>query len=168
MKKLDSEGFHLVEMLLAIFMFAIMAQMMAVAMLVLARATLTHESRNFGQQKAQQMYAELQSMAYNNRGGSGEVLDSFNDGSQYNFVLTTDKSVTQPDAPLSGNTMVGGHWRYLRQIQVGPSPNTDPNSRQVVVQVWKSQSAGASLVPGVLLDNTFGIISPGSGLPFSQ
>lgn len=167
MKKLDPKGFSLVELCFAALILAIMAQTFMMARMVVAKKTLSLSDHNYAELKADQMFNELQAEANTNPYFGGMILDGFNDGTNYNLVLTTDKAVTFPGSPLSGNQQAGGHWRFLRQVQVNPS-FYPPGSRLVVINVWRCASDGNPLVPGLLLTSVSGTIAAPSLPTFSQ
>ncbi len=167
MKRLDSQGHTLVEMCIAIVIFALTAQAMAVALLVIARQIISNEDHGYAAIKGQQLFNELMAQANRNPGYGGAVLDGFNDGAQYKQVLTIDPQVQQPNDPVSGNRQTNGHWRYLRQIRVGPTAGGF-QAREVLVNIWRYSSDNSPLVPGLLLTTVEGTINPGGPITYKQ
>jgi hypothetical protein len=167
MKRLDSKGLGMVEMCIGMLILTFIAQSVVLARLVLARKTLSLEDHSYASMKAQQMFNELSAQANSNPVFGGGILDGYSDGPLYNLVLTTDKAVSQPADPLSGNRQANGHWRYLRQVQVNPVDG-NPQARQVVICIWKCASDSNPLVPGLLLTTTIGTVVPGAVPSCSQ
>jgi hypothetical protein len=162
MKNLDAKGVSLVEMCFAMLIFAMIAQVLAMTLLVLARRTLQIEEKGYSAIKGQQMFNELQAAANRNPRYGGQILDSYNDGMRFNLILTTDRAVSSPDDPLSGNSKKNGHWRYLRLVQIGQANNGNYQARQVAIEVTKCEADGNTLVPGIILSTTVGTVTPGS------
>jgi len=94
-------------------------------------------SRAFATQKAIQMMEELRSIVETQ---NINVLDNYNDGSKYQYLLTTQLGITDPGNRMSGNVKIAGQWKYARQIAIIPMPN-DSFSRQVFVRVYRNTSA---------------------------
>jgi type II secretory pathway pseudopilin PulG len=167
MKRFDPKGTTLVEMCIVIVILGLLAQSLVLARLVLARKTIALQDSTFASMKALQMFNELLAQANGNQWLGTEILDSYSDGSQFNLVMTTDKSVSQPGNPLSQNCQTNGHWRYLRQVQVNPVVGT-PQARQVVINVWRCASDSNPMVPGVLLTTIVGTVIPGTFSSYTQ
>jgi hypothetical protein len=163
MKTLDAKGMGMVELLIGVLIFTLLAESVVMMRLVVARKTVRQADQNYASLKGLQMTNELEAQANGNPFYGGAVLDGFNDGVSFNLNLTTDKSVNDPGDPLSGNRQTNGHWHYLRQVQVSP---VDGNiwARQVVVKVWICASDGNSPSPGLLLATVSGMIIPGTAL----
>ena len=167
MKRLDAQGFSLVKLMFMVLIFAIIAQCVVLTLMVMGKKTVSLEDHCYASVKGAQMYNELQAYANNNPYWGGQILDGYNDGTAYSLLLTADKSVTQPDDPLSGNRLFNGHWRYLRQIQVEPGGGPYM-SRNVVVYIWRCESDGNTKVPGLLLNTTLGNMVPGTSPTYTQ
>lgn len=168
MKNLDAKGVSLVEMCFAMLIFAMIGQVLAMTLLVLARRTLQIEERSYAAIKGQQMFNELQAAANSNASYGGQILDTYSDGTKYNLLLTTDRAVKSPDDPLSGNSKKNGHWRFLRLVQIDPANDGNLQDRQVAIMVTKCEADGNTLVPGVLLSTTVGTVTPGSPPSYFQ
>ncbi len=152
----------MLEMCVAIVMLGLMAQAVVQFWTVFTRQTVALEAKGYASMKAKQMLNELMAQANGHPLDGGAILDGYNDGLQYNLILTTDKQVQNPGDPLSGNRQANGHWEYLRQIEIYPSINNpDTQARQVIINVWKCDSDGSPLVPGVLLASQFEMVIPG-------
>jgi hypothetical protein len=167
MKKLDAKGLGMAEMCMAMVILALLAQSVVLARLVSARRTAALEDSGYASMKALQIFNELLAQANSNPWNSGGILDGYNDGLQFNLVLTIDKSVNQPGDPLSGNRQTDGHWRYLRQVQISPV-STDPQSRQVVINIWRCASDNNPMAPGILLTTIVATVVPGMTPSYSQ
>ncbi len=167
MKRINSVGVSLTEMCVAIVILGLTAQATVQFWKVFTRQTIALEDKSYASMKARQMFEELLAQSNGNPANGLEILDSYNDGSQYNLMLTTDKLVTDPGNPLSGNRLANGHWRYLRQVQVNPVNNI-VQSRQVVIRVWNCASDHNPLLPGVLLATLTEMVLPEANSFFSQ
>jgi hypothetical protein len=167
MKRLNSKGLGLPEMCIGMLFLSLIVQSIVLSLLVLTKKAVVLEERGYASIKAQQMYNELSACANSSPVFSEEILDGTSDGSGYNLVLTTDKLVHDPEDPLSGNRKANGHWKYLRQIQVGPVDG-NPQARQVTVKVWRCQSDGNPLVPGLMLNTALGTVIPGARPTYVQ
>ncbi len=165
MKTLDAKGIGMVELLFGILILTFLAESIVMMQMVLARKITRQMDQSYARLKGLQMMDELEAQANSNPFYGGAILDSFNDGVSFNLNLTTDKSVSDPGDPLSGNRQANGHWRYLRQVQVSPvGGNT--GARQVSVKVWICASDGNPPSPSLLLATVSGVIIP--GLPLSK
>jgi hypothetical protein len=167
MKRLNSKGLSLVEMCFAILILSMVAQWAVLVELVLTKKTLAQQDRGFAQMKAQQIFNELQACANASPGLGAGVLDGYNDGTHYDLDLTIDKKASGPGDPLSGNRQGNGHWRFLRQVQISPVDGV-PQARLAVVRIWRCESDGDPLVPGLLLTTALGLVVPGSQPIFTQ
>ena len=167
MKRLNAQGQSLLKLMIAIVILGLIAQWMVMSLIILGRRTVQMEDQGYACAKGNQMFNELLGYANNNPFYAGPLLDSYNDGNQYNLVLTADKAVTLPGDPLSDNRQANGHWKYLRQIQVAPDSG-NYQARQVTVRIWKCQSDAPPLAPGVLLSTTLGTIVPGVRPSYAQ
>ena len=162
MIRLKEKGHTLVEMCIAMVIMALTAQMLAMTILVMARAVKQNEERRFASIKGLQMFNELQVVANRNPGMCGWILDPYSDGTKFSTVLTTDKLVTAPDDPLSGNTKINGHWRYLKMVQVSHVSPNNYQDRQVAIIVTRCEDDGNTPTAGLLLSTTIGTVSPGT------
>jgi type II secretory pathway pseudopilin PulG len=167
MRRLDSKGITLVELCVSLVVLALTAQATVQFWKVFTIKTVSLEDKSYAGMKAQQMLNELLAQSSSNPGNGTAILDSYNDGSQYNLMLTIDKHVSDPGNPLSGNRQANGHWHYLRQVQVSPVA-TDPLARQVLIHIWKCASDGNPLVPGLILANINEMIIPSANISYSM
>ena len=165
MKRLNSDGISLIELCITIVVLALVAQATVQFWKVFTVQTVSLEDKSYAGMKAQQMLNELLAQSGSNSANGTAILDSYNDNSQYNLMLTTDKLVSDPGNPLSGNRLSNGHWRYLRQVQVNPVA-TDPLARQVLIHIWKCASDSSPLVPGKALTTINEMIIPTSNISY--
>ncbi|HVZ80146.1 MAG TPA: type II secretion system protein [bacterium] len=156
-KLMNQKGYTIIELSIAVLILGAMASAVLMARSFMAKQTVRNTDKAFATQKAIQMYEELRALVNGNEKAGVAVLDDYSDGSVYNTVLTTDKTIDVP-APgtpnpgdnLSGNIKSNGNWRYLRQVQVSKVAN-DPYIRQVVIRVWRYASDKNPNSPGELL-----------------
>ncbi|HTC20266.1 MAG TPA: hypothetical protein VK859_05415, partial [bacterium] len=174
MKKMNQAGYNLVEFMIAVGILAAMASSVIMARSFMAKQTVNNTDKAYATQKAVQMFEELRTLVNGNEKLGVSVLDDYSDGTAYNTILTTDKTVdtglpaANPADPLSKNIKTDGNWRYLRQVQVNRQAN-DPNSRQVIIKVWRYASDQNPTEPGVLLATVGGMLRTLSNLfPPSQ
>ncbi len=120
-------------------------------------------NKQFATQKAISMLEELKSLVQV-RGDSASVLDSYDDGAYLKAVLTTDRSVTDPAAAVSGNVALGpGRWKYLRQVTVSLLPGTtDPDVRLASVRVAINRDDNRDGEPDALAE-VAGVIRTAAG-----
>jgi hypothetical protein len=145
----------LVELLIAMTILAMVALAVISARYFIAKRSVIVNDKAYAAEKAIQMMEEIKSTAI----GGTAILDSFDDGSSsYNPILTTDKSVTSPGDPLSGNRSLtsGSGWRFLRNISIQHMAD-DPTGRQVYIRVFRSADSNPSL-PDVELADVGGIV----------
>ena len=163
MKKLNQQGYNLVELSIAVALLAILASSVMIARSYMAKQTVKASDKAYATQKAIQMFEELRALVNGSEKLGVSVLNNYSDGKSYNTVLTTDQLVdtglptANPLDPLSGNRLSNGHMRYLRQIAVNNVPN-DVWARQVVVKVWLYDSDSDPNNPGDLLATVGGYL----------
>jgi hypothetical protein len=154
MKKLNAQGYGLVELCIAMLILTCIAESLVILRLVKVKKTVAFQDRGYAAMKALQMLEELKARANTLPVYGAHLLDGYHDGEKVKPVLTTDPFVDKPGGdpgdPLSGNRKTNGHWRYLRRIRVQPVEE-DPLARRVVIQVWKFASHSDPTVPGLLL-----------------
>lgn len=110
------------------------------------RGTQDNMNRQFAVQKAMSMLEELKSVVQTETASS--ALDSFDDGTVDQPVLTTQSGVTDPAAPSSGNRMMGGKWLFERRITVQKMPGAN-DLRLVNVKVFVNDAGGTRLLAEV-------------------
>ncbi len=167
-KRINESGMTLVELVIASAIMATMASTVILARSLMAKQAVNTNDRAFAAQKAIQMYQELRALVNGNENAIN-LLDNYSNGTQYDYVLTTDKTVdtgtssANPANALSGNIKTDGNWRYLRQVLVNHiSYNAD--LRQVIVKVWRYASDQNPTEPGQLLAEVDGMLSTNAGL----
>ena len=122
----------LIETLVAMFLTSIVIFAGVTFMISSLRATTHNLDRQFATQKAISMLEELKSLVQV-QGSSVAVLDAYDDGQSYSYVLTTDRTISDPVAPASGNApLCVGLWKYKRQVTVSMLPGTTDNSTRLV------------------------------------
>jgi hypothetical protein len=96
------------------------------------------------------MLEELKALVQNEGdGANGSVLDSYDDGTTNQIILTTQAGVTTADAPVSGNTNLGnGKWLFERRITVQKVPRAN-DLRLVTVAVYVNDIGGTRLIAQV-------------------
>jgi hypothetical protein len=118
--------------------------------------------RQFAIQKAISMLEELKSLVQI-QGDSATVLDGFDDGTTFKTVLTTDRSIADPQVPPSDNVHLGSGWKYTRQVTVSLLPGTnDPAVRLVNVKVALNRDEDHDGKPD-LLGEVAGVIRTAAG-----
>lgn len=155
LKKLDQRGLTLVELLVSMTILAMVALAVISARYFVAKRGVDVNDKAYAAEKAIQMMEEIKSVAV----GGTAVLDSYDDGSNtFNPLLTTDKNVTNPGDPLSGNrtSPSGTGWRFLRNISI-QHMSDDPTARQVYIRVFRSSSADSTL-PDIELADVGGVV----------
>jgi prepilin-type N-terminal cleavage/methylation domain-containing protein len=163
MRKLNQQGYNLVELMIAVAILAALASSVILARSFMAKQTVITSDKSYATEKAIQMFEELKALVNGQEKAGVNVLDNYSDGSLYNKVLTTDKTVDitpvgsgNPGDPLSGNRMTNGHWRYLRQVTVNRV--ADPYTRQVIIKIWLYDGDTDPNNPGPLLAEVGGML----------
>ena len=163
MKRLNPQGYSLIEVMIAALILASLASAVIATRTFVAKQTVKNTDKSYGTQKAIQMFEELKALVKGQGSSSIDVLDQYSDGTNYNPVLTTDKTVdtglsgADPSNALSGNRQTNGHWRYLRQIEVDKVAN-DLYARQIFIRVWRYASDTDPNSPGDLLAEVGGVL----------
>src|SRR5439155_1258621 len=142
-------GTSLAEALVAL---AIMGVTIAFTMKLVStsyRATRDNINKQFATQKAISMLEELRAVVQTQNGPAVTMLDASEVCTTNQPILTTDQSVTDPAAMLSGNTLVGaGKWLYERRISVQKMPGAS-DLRIVNVKVFINLEGGPRLLAEV-------------------
>lgn len=158
LKRIQQKGFSMVEVMVAASILAVsVASVSALQSQVYQQVRRTND-RSFAAQKATQMFEELRSFVQANREEPLKSLQDYfsNGASEYVPTLTTEKRpdqsdpnnhhkdfYLQPNDPLSANTKVQNHWKFVRQVLVEPVPS-DENARHVTVKVWYADQSGTN------------------------
>jgi len=154
-KKLNAQGMTIIELLIAVGIMAALASSVILARQFMAKQTQKTSDKIFATQKAIQMFEELRALAAQGGTAGFATLDNYNDGSNYQDILTTDKSVTAPGDPLSANKNIG-YWKFWRQVSI-VHVTQDPFARIVNVRVYGGLS-GNKADTGTLLAEVGGIL----------
>ncbi len=161
--KRNERGMTLVEVLVSL---AIVAVIIALSTSMISTALLGTQdniNKQFATQKAVSMLEELRALIQTQSGTTTIVLDAYDDGTTNQTVLTTQRSVTDPAAPASGNTRAGGQWLFERRITVQRVRGAN-DLRIVNVKVFVREARGPRLLAEVA-----GVLSTiGQSLPPTQ
>lgn len=134
-------GATLLEVLISAAIFVVVAVAIAMGLLRNIQNTQAAKDKAFAAGKVIQMMEELRSLTVRSGAVAG-VLDDYDDGSAVdNPILTTNKDVTDPADPLSGNA----RRRYARQVSVIHLAN-QPLIRRVTVRVFLASASGPQLL----------------------
>lgn len=113
------------------------------------RATRDNINKQFATQKAISMLEELRALVQTQDASNVSMLDAYDDGVVNVPILTTDKSVTDPGATLSGNTSIGtDKWLYERRVTVQRVAGAS-DLRIVNVKVFVNAEGGSRLLAEV-------------------
>ena len=143
-------GMTLVEVLVSLAIVSVIIVYSGHMLSVAYRTTQNNMNKQFATQKALSMLEELKALVQSvGDGSSGSVLDSYDDGTTNQTILTTQAGVTKPDAPASGNTDLGkGEWLFERRITVQKVPGAN-DLRLVHVAVYVHDAGGTRLLAEV-------------------
>ena len=159
----SQKGMSLIEVLVSLLLVVVVL----FALLGFANASFRSSRRNldkqFAIQKAISMLEELKTAAQAQT-TSATVLDTYDDGTAVNPILTTDRSVTDPGAAGSDNASLGAAgWKYVRQVSVSLLPGTaDPNVRLVGVRLFLNRDENLDGKPDTLAE-VVGVIRSAAG-----
>jgi hypothetical protein len=108
----------LIEVLTSIAIMAVIIGLTSTMVSTMMRGTQDNINRQFATQKAVSMLEELRALIQTQNGTTTVVLDDYDDGTTNQTLLTTQRSITDPAHPASGNTRVNGNWLFERRITV--------------------------------------------------
>jgi prepilin-type N-terminal cleavage/methylation domain-containing protein len=116
----SERGLTLAEVLVSLAVVSVIVVYSGHMLSVAYRSIQMNRNKVFATQKALSMVEELKALAQReSKASNGSVLDSYDDGTTNKTILTTQAGVTKPDAPVSGNTYLGGGaWLFERRITV--------------------------------------------------
>jgi len=158
----SERGVSLVEALVAL---AIVGMMVTSSMALISsalRSTKDNLNRQFASQKAISMLEELRALIQTQNGTTTVVLDDYDDGTTNQPVLTTQRGITNPADPISGNTKLGGGWLFDRRVTVQRVRGAS-DLRLVNVKVFVNEASGPRLLAEVAaLLSTIGTNAPPS------
>lgn len=112
------QGMTLVEVLVSLAIVAVIIAFSTTMVSTVLRGTQDNINKQFATQKAMSMLEELRALIQTQSGTTTIVLDDYDDGTTNQPILTTQRSVTNPADPASGNVMAGGEWLYERRVTV--------------------------------------------------
>ncbi|HAM39357.1 MAG TPA: hypothetical protein DCP53_08210 [Elusimicrobia bacterium] len=151
--KYSFTGFTLVEMILTIVILSIVVLSLTKIQYFMSTNSLRIKEKSFATQKVIQMMEELRSLVAGAEKSQISLLDDYDDGIKYSPVLTSDKSVTDPQSPSSNNVKINNGWKYLRRISVLKNPEDGAFTRRIYIRVYKASSNTSEL-----LAETMGIL----------
>lgn len=114
----NERGMSLMEVLAALAIMSVVTTFSALMVSTALRGTKDNINKQFATQKAMSMLEELRALIQTQSGTTTIVLDDYDDGTTNRVVLTTQREITNPDHPSSGNVRVGKNWLYERRITV--------------------------------------------------
>ena len=162
--KHSQRGMTLVEVLVSIAIVAVILAMASVMTSTALRGTQDNVNRQFATQKAMSMLEELRALIQTQSGTTTIVLDDYDDGTTNQPLLTTQRGITDPAHPTSGNKRVGGNWLYERRISVQRVQGAN-DLRTVNVKVFIREGSA----PPRLLAEVAGVLSTiGQNMPPTQ
>ncbi|MFZ2491192.1 MAG: prepilin-type N-terminal cleavage/methylation domain-containing protein [Thermoanaerobaculia bacterium] len=151
-------GMSLAEVLVALAVLSTVVVFSGNLLTAAYRRTQDNTSRQFAVQKAMSMLEELKALIQNE--ATSAVLDSYDDGTVNQPILTTQAGVTDPAAHASGNRNVSGRWLFERRITVQKVPGSN-DLRLVNVKVFVNDAGGTRLLAEVAsVLTTFGQNAP--------
>jgi len=112
----NERGMTLVEVLVAMAIVSIIVMFSSSMITTSLRGTQDNLNKQFATQKAISMLEELRAVVQTESGATAVVLDDYDDGTTNQSVLTTQKTITDPAHPSSGNRRVGNEWLFERRI----------------------------------------------------
>lgn len=144
------EGMTLPEVLVSMVIVGTIVVFSARMVTTAYRGTQDNMNKQFATQKAVSMLEELRALVQvEGQGNNAVVLDSFDDGVTNQPILTTQKNVTAPDAPASGNKLTApGKWLFERRITVQKVAGAN-DLRLVNVKVFVNDAGGNRLLAEV-------------------
>ncbi|MFP5247834.1 MAG: prepilin-type N-terminal cleavage/methylation domain-containing protein, partial [Thermoanaerobaculia bacterium] len=153
MRLKTERGMTLVEALVALAITAMIVASSATLITRALRSTRDNMNRQFATQKAVSMLEELRALIQTQNGATTVVLDDYDDGTTNQTLLTTQRGITDPADPASGNRRTPvGEWLFERRITVQRIRGAN-DLRVVNVKVFVRETSGTRLlaeVAGVL------------------
>lgn len=131
-------GFTLLEVVILACILGVVVLAIVPISIFAPRQSMALRDKSFATEKAMQMMEELRSIVVTSN--KTYVLEEYDDGAGYSPFLTVNKNISDPADPLSGNSKIGGQWKYCRQISVINIPN-NPGAKKVYVRVFKANDA---------------------------
>ncbi|MCB4791767.1 MAG: prepilin-type N-terminal cleavage/methylation domain-containing protein [Elusimicrobia bacterium] len=134
----SNKGFSLIEIIIAVVLITLASLSIVQLHDFMARQSTRVKEKSLATQKAMQMMEELRSLVYGAERTDISLLDDFDDGTHFQSTLTTNRDITSPSAPLSGNKNGRYGWRYIRHIEVRRVAD-DQFARRVFVRVFENR-----------------------------
>ena len=156
----NERGFTLAEAIVALAITGIIITSSVALITSALHSTKDNLNHQFASQKAVSMLEELRALIQTQNGTTTIVLDDYDDGTTNQSVLTTQRGITDPADPVSGNRRIGGRWLYARRVSVQRVRGAN-DLRLVNVKVYANEPSGPRLmaeVAGVL--STIGTNAP--------
>lgn len=150
--KTNERGMSLVETLVSLAIAGIIVVMSSSMITTALRGTQDNINKQFATQKAISMLEELRALVQTDIGASAVVLDDYDDGTSNRLLLTTQRGITDPAHPTSGNRRSGADWLYQRRITVQRVKGSN-DVRLANVKVYVNDAGGVRVlaeVAGVL------------------
>jgi len=146
----------LAEVLIATVILAVIGLTIVYVQSFMSRQSVQLRERVFATEKSIQVMEQLRALVSGSEKININVLDDYDDGTTYSPILTSDKNISDPAHPISGNKTVAAGWKYLRRISVVRVPE-EPFARKVYVRFYRSSPANPA-VPGAVLAETVSIL----------
>jgi len=127
-------GFSLVEVMVAMVILTVSGLALSHLLVKMTHEGKVARQKTFATQKAIQMMNELRAIVDVPDRQSLLNLDRYNDGSDFSYILTTNRDVSDPGHPMSGN----GKKEFQRQIHISSVTN-NRLARRVTVKVYRSE-----------------------------
>ncbi|MGA7615981.1 MAG: prepilin-type N-terminal cleavage/methylation domain-containing protein [Thermoanaerobaculia bacterium] len=143
MMKSHQKGMSLIEVLVSLGILSVIIVASLQVATTVTRTTQNNMQKQFATQRAMSMLEELKGVIQSDQGATATLLDDYDDGTTNRPLLTTQKDVTDPASPQSGNVPLGpGRWLYERRITVRKLPGQSNDLRLVNVTVYINEEGG--------------------------
>lgn len=160
MNRQRQRGMTLAEVLVSLGIVSVVIVFSARMLTTVHRGTQDNMNKQFATQKALSMLEELRALIQTQNGATTIVLDAYDDGTTNQPLLTTQRAITNPGHPASGNQRIGGQWFFSRRITVQRLAGAT-DLRLVNVKVFVNEPSGTRLLAEVAsVLSTIGQSSP--------
>lgn len=168
-RQAEQRGFTIPELLAGLLIFVLITTVLLSHLQVNYATTRVQKDKVFAFNKAQALLAEIQSFVDRGEIAAAVDLDTLDDGTINNPVLSiaTVGGVPVPaDGPLSGNYQRASQWMWSRRITVKPFTGlSNRNVRYVTVNIYKRDDDNRDRVMASLSSV---VTSVGSAFPTTQ